>query len=210
MSPEPRVLRFTREYTSTEIPSTVASLEEQDYPIPEYLTCSSLNRKRDYAAISAQPPLDLLPRGLIPHPRTWYPPTMHYGWRLDDEHTARAVAYYKEHGKVEERHGEVEEEHEEAKDENLDMNVDIWQAGFRLMIERELGLRFKGYTLQTASGVMVPSKGPSNDVLSLYNNYCLALAAPKFPDDTVERIQQVLGFKQDPKWFLDMIEIYWI
>ncbi|OBZ66633.1 hypothetical protein A0H81_13395 [Grifola frondosa] len=192
-----RVHRFTRDYEPTEIPPTVVSKErENDYPIPQHLTYTSLNEKKDYIAISAQPPLDILPRGLLPHlvPRRYYPPMMHYGWRIDDEHTARAEAYYNEHTTAEEP----------------ESTVTIWQTGFRLMVEHKLGLRLRGPIFQTASGITLLGDGPSNDVLALYSNYCLALAAPNFPDDTIKNIQQLLGFEQDPKWFLDMCEDEWI
>ncbi|OBZ66548.1 hypothetical protein A0H81_13389 [Grifola frondosa] len=178
-------------HAMNQIPPTVDPIGgPHEGQVPIHLSYMCLNTdRRDEFLIAEQPPLDSLPRTLIPTiGNKWWPPVMRYGWAIVGAPRDKVLAYAKEHDL-----------------EQFDRSFPGFSELFTLEeayrhMAKEMGLRFYGYVFETGSTVTRPPE--MIYILSLYSNYYLHLGG-QFTDEVVEKLKERFGFEMDPKWYLD-------
>ncbi|KAI0940688.1 hypothetical protein AcV7_003000 [Taiwanofungus camphoratus] len=143
------------------------------------------------------PPLDTLPRSLLPSSKThMLPPILHYSWVPKD---TELLQYAEERGLTRIYRWDACFPGEEP---GNTVNAPLTMRLALEAIAGELGLQFLAGTL----AIKVALKPTQRFIISLYTNYTLEKA---ISDDAVEKLQRRLGYSDKPKWFLDGERWYW-
>lgn len=159
----------------------------------------------------ASKPLDILPRSLIP--RSWLPlkpPILHFGLEVDE---GAVIAYAEKHHCVV-RYSELGQEDE---DDLPDDGKTPWcnprwpdvAVDFTIMCAVETAMK-EIYGPDGVPRFSVEGTGhrAHKTIVSLFTNYELTRRSLPSQEE-VKRLAEILGVKAQPKWFLDLVEMFW-